>query len=114
MSADNSNFSQADLQARNKELEKRGWISIKPSLEDYTTLEDHQSQTPDSFFRAPKPVLHLHTRARVLISTDSEGPEGPEYMDMDVHDVYVGSEYVSNSIISFEVETLTLLCELET
>lgn len=45
-------------------------IRTAPALDSYTTLADHQSQTPTSFFGA-KPVLHFHTTsARALIPKD--------------------------------------------
>ncbi|KAI9744145.1 MAG: hypothetical protein M1818_002297 [Claussenomyces sp. TS43310] len=45
-------------------------IRTAPSLDSYTSLSDHQSQTPTSFFGA-KPVLHYHaTAGRALTGRD--------------------------------------------
>jgi chloride channel, nucleotide-sensitive, 1A len=45
-------------------------IHSAPALDSFTTLADHQSQTPTSFYGA-KPVLHYHgTDVRVLIAQD--------------------------------------------
>jgi hypothetical protein len=45
-------------------------IRSAPALDSFTSLEDHQSQTPASFYGA-KPVLHHHiVRAGVLIIND--------------------------------------------
>ncbi len=45
-------------------------IRSAPALDSFTSLEDHQSQTPASFYGA-KPVLHHHiVAAGVLISSD--------------------------------------------
>ena len=45
-------------------------IRSPPALDSFTSLADHQSQTPTSFFGA-KPILHRHiVDARVLISGD--------------------------------------------
>lgn len=63
-------------------------ISVEPSVQDYISLEDHHSQTPVSFFHPSKPVLHLHTRSR-LISRDTGDPD---YTDRGLHSVYVSSE----------------------
>jgi nucleotide-sensitive chloride channel 1A len=46
-------------------------IHTPPALDSFTSLADHQSQTPTSFFGA-KPVLHYHAfGARALISRDN-------------------------------------------
>ena len=49
-------------------------ITATPKLEDFTALEEHQEQTPQTFFGA-KPVLHLQSpNAKVSISKgDLEG-----------------------------------------
>jgi nucleotide-sensitive chloride channel 1A len=45
-------------------------IHSAPALDSFTTLAEHQSQTPTSFYGA-KPVLHYHgSGVRVLISQD--------------------------------------------
>jgi hypothetical protein len=45
-------------------------IRSAPALDSFTSLEDHQSQTPASFYGA-KPVLHYHiVGAGVLITSD--------------------------------------------
>lgn len=45
-------------------------IRTAPSLDSFTLLSDHQSQTPATFFGA-KPVLHCHiSEARALVSSD--------------------------------------------
>ncbi len=41
-----------------------------PALESFTSLAEHQSQTPTSFYSA-KPVLHYHAvGARAIVSRD--------------------------------------------
>lgn len=35
-------------------------VNTTPKPEDFTPLEEHQEQTPPTFFSAAKPVLHLH------------------------------------------------------
>lgn len=78
-----------------------------PSLSAYTSLADHQSSTPASFFDGP-PVLHYHAEgARAYISRDqraklpwgnaaeaAESPLGLAMGDTAQHvvDVFVGSE----------------------
>jgi chloride channel, nucleotide-sensitive, 1A len=45
-------------------------IHTSPALDSFTSLTDHQSQTPTSFFET-KPVLHFHALgARALIPRD--------------------------------------------
>ncbi|KAI7247029.1 hypothetical protein KC343_g1532 [Hortaea werneckii] len=45
-------------------------VTQKPQVEDFTPLDQHQEQTPQSFFAA-KPVLHLQSpRATVAISKE--------------------------------------------
>jgi nucleotide-sensitive chloride channel 1A len=45
-------------------------IRSAPALDSFVSLEDHQSQTPASFYGA-KPVLHHHiARASVIIARD--------------------------------------------
>lgn len=45
-------------------------IRSPPALDSFTSLADHQSQTPSSFFGA-KPVLYQHILgARALVSGD--------------------------------------------
>jgi nucleotide-sensitive chloride channel 1A len=45
-------------------------IHEAPALDSFTTLADHQSQTPTTFYNA-KPVLHYHAvSARALVSRD--------------------------------------------
>jgi nucleotide-sensitive chloride channel 1A len=45
-------------------------IRSPPALDSFTSLADHQAQTPSSFFDA-KPVLHHHiVGARVLVPGD--------------------------------------------
>ncbi|GAB1733967.1 hypothetical protein NU195Hw_g822t1 [Hortaea werneckii] len=45
-------------------------VTQKPHVEDFTPLDQHQEQTPQSFFAA-KPVLHLQSpRATVAISKE--------------------------------------------
>jgi nucleotide-sensitive chloride channel 1A len=45
-------------------------IHTSPALDSFTSLTDHQSQTPTSFFGA-KPVLHFHALgAQALIPRD--------------------------------------------
>ena len=45
-------------------------IHSPPALDSFTTLTEHQSQTPTSFYGA-KPVLHYHgTGVTVLIAQD--------------------------------------------
>lgn len=47
-------------------------IRSAPALDSFTSLEDHQSQTPTSFYGA-KPVLHHHiVGAGVLITSDQK------------------------------------------
>jgi nucleotide-sensitive chloride channel 1A len=80
-------------------------IHTVPSLDSFTALADHQSQTPTSFF-AEKPILHYHAiGARVLASRDqisklpvfADGP-APENAGSEVGtavetvDVFVSSE----------------------
>lgn len=96
-------------------------IRTPPALDSFTSLADHQSQTPTSFFGA-KPVLHFHTtaaRARIPSdqisklpifgpadgeAQDEAGNNGDEAADegfqMETVDVFVSSEYVSSSIFS--------------
>jgi hypothetical protein len=43
-------------------------VQATPTLDSYTPLDEHQSQTPETFFGG-KPVLHLHcSDAKVLVS----------------------------------------------
>lgn len=45
-------------------------IQSPPALDSFVLLEDHQSQTPVSFFRA-KPVLYYHiVQGRILVAMD--------------------------------------------
>jgi chloride channel, nucleotide-sensitive, 1A len=45
-------------------------IHSAPALDTFTTLADHQSQTPTSFYGA-KPVLHYHgVGVRALVAED--------------------------------------------
>ena len=91
-------------------------IHSAPALDSFTTLADHQSQTPTSFYGA-KPVLHYHgIGVRALISQDQvsklpiftsssdqqsastsvEAGEGsPEAASkIEIVDAFVSSEYV--------------------
>ncbi len=86
-------------------------IRSAPSLDSFTSLEDHQSQTPTSFYGA-KPVLHHHIfGASVLVASDQKSKlpifdsatadvhevvatiDNPSLVDVSV-DVYVSSEQV--------------------
>lgn len=88
-------------------------IRSAPALDSFTSLEDHQSQTPASFYEA-KPVLHHHiVGAGVLIASDQKlklpifhpasstisgaahNNDGFLGMGDVVVDVYVNSEQVS-------------------
>ena len=84
-------------------------IHSAPTLDSFTPLADHQSQTPEVFYGA-KPVLHHHTTgARALVSRDqlsklpifsqthgeraSEAEEvQPEVLVAEVVDAYISSE----------------------
>ena len=46
-------------------------IHDAPALDSFTPLEEHQEQTPATFFGG-KPVLHLHTSNAQLIADESE------------------------------------------
>ena len=51
-------------------------IWTAPSLDSFTDLEQHLSQTPSTFYNA-KPVLYYHiSEARALIDTE-QAPELP-------------------------------------
>ncbi|KAK1983979.1 regulator of volume decrease after cellular swelling-domain-containing protein [Colletotrichum cereale] len=48
-------------------------IRSPPSLEDFTPIEDHQAQTPETFFGG-KPVLHFHLEgAKAWIPASQKG-----------------------------------------
>jgi nucleotide-sensitive chloride channel 1A len=88
-------------------------IRSPPSLENYTPLSEHQSQTPETFYGG-KPVLYYHaTGAKAWIPTsqrgslpffpadlgsDPSGPEGgvlngtPEELVEQIVDLFVNSE----------------------
>jgi chloride channel, nucleotide-sensitive, 1A len=86
-------------------------ITSSPKVEDFTALDEHQEQTPGSFFGG-KPVLHLQCAGTLRISkTELEGHEdfglgikagdqgyGVEDVDVDVEvdkvDIWVSSRYV--------------------
>ncbi|KAI7174836.1 hypothetical protein D0869_01482 [Hortaea werneckii] len=80
-------------------------VTQKPQVEDFTPLDQHQEQTPQSFFAA-KPVLHLQSpRATVAISKEDaeknadfghlgsreEEAESTSFKDIDV---WVTSRYL--------------------
>lgn len=45
-------------------------IHEAPALESFTSLADHQSQTPSTFYNS-KPVLHYHTvKADAIVSQE--------------------------------------------
>lgn len=90
-------------------------IRTAPALSDFTPLQEHQEQTPSSFFDG-KPVLHYFTAGAKAwipksqlgklvffpegLSSDPAGPEGTalngtveENVEQKV-DVYVSSQYV--------------------
>ncbi|KAI6912545.1 hypothetical protein KC318_g1530 [Hortaea werneckii] len=81
-------------------------VTRKPQVEDFTPLDQHQEQTPQSFFAA-KPVLHLQSpRATVAISKEDaeknadfghlgsrEEEEGGSISFKDI-DVWVTSRYL--------------------
>lgn len=90
-------------------------IRTAPALSDFTPLQEHQEQTPSSFFDG-KPVLHYFTAGAKAwipksqlgklvffpegLSSDPTGPEGTalngtveENVEQKV-DVYVSSQYV--------------------
>jgi len=97
-------------------------IHAAPALNSFTTLADHQSQTPMSFYGA-KPVLHYHgSGIRALISQDqlsklpiftasSDGPQPTSTVIEDPGetsgaalkaenvDAFVSSEYVAISSV---------------
>lgn len=87
-------------------------IHEAPNLEAFTSLAEHQSQTPASFFGA-KPVLHYHSAgARALAPRDqisklpvfSQRTDGPVEsvtdedaqgaVEVEVVDAFISSEYV--------------------
>jgi nucleotide-sensitive chloride channel 1A len=98
-------------------------IRTPPSLDAFTALADHQSQTPATFYGA-KPVLHYHaTGIRALASwdqlsklpifpsdpasqsdptaagADAEGGGAPERaIVVEVVDAFISSEYVAPSL----------------
>jgi chloride channel, nucleotide-sensitive, 1A len=48
-------------------------VETPPTLDSFTPLDEHQSQTPDTFFGGT-PVLHLHcSDVKVLVSRKSLG-----------------------------------------
>ena len=70
-------------------------IDSPPELDSFTSLADHQSQTPTTFYGA-KPVLYFHsTNAFAVIPLDQANcmPLWPAAPDQPV-DIYVSSEYV--------------------
>ncbi|KAI7162701.1 hypothetical protein KC349_g1865 [Hortaea werneckii] len=81
-------------------------VTQKPQVEDFTPLDQHQEQTPQSFFAA-KPVLHLQSpRATVAISKEdaeknadfghlgSREEEEAESISFKNIDVWVTSRYL--------------------
>lgn len=95
-------------------------IHSPPALDSFTTLAEHQSQTPTSFYGA-KPVLHYHgTGVRALISQDQvsklpifsssdaqqqeteEGGEAAATPKVESVDAFVSSEYATlHALMSF-------------
>jgi len=82
-------------------------IREPPPLDSFTSLAEHQSQTPTTFFGA-KPVLHHHIPSgRALIQRDQTSTlpiftahDGPAQVDGSDHrvetvDVFVSSEYAN-------------------
>jgi chloride channel, nucleotide-sensitive, 1A len=54
-----------------------------PSISDYTTLPEHESRTPDSFFTG-KPVLHYHaTGAKAWLPASQRGTSGLPFFPAD-------------------------------
>lgn len=85
-------------------------IRSPPSLEDFITLSDFQSQTPESFIGG-KPVLHLHlTGVTAKVPKSAASRLGSAFAADTAHanpangdveavveqevDIFVGSEYV--------------------
>lgn len=91
-------------------------IRAAPSLDSFTLLADHQSQTPASFFGA-KPVLHYHAvgaraivpwnevsklpifaqSAEALASGTEDSGETVAGSAAEVVDAFISSEYYSSS-----------------
>ena len=74
-------------------------IDSPPELDSFTTLADHQSQTPTTFYGA-KPVLHFHSvNSIAVIPLDQANclPLWPAAPDQPV-DIYVSSEYVLQNL----------------
>lgn len=82
-------------------------IRSTPKVEDFTSLADFQSQTPESFVDAP-PVLHLHLASVKALIPRDESAIFPFAAPSDGHangesessyereiDVYVASKYAS-------------------
>src|SRR4051812_45288624 len=88
-------------------------IHSAPSLDTFTTLADHESQTPAVFFNA-KPVLHYHStsvRASARRSQLSKLPIFAQAMDDQTDEaagdglvqpveIFVSSEYVRHKMIA--------------
>ena len=78
-------------------------IREAPTLDSFTSLAEHQSQTPTSFYSA-KPVLHFHgVDARAIGDQASKLPifgsgddqpstENAESRKVEVVDAYISSE----------------------
>ena len=85
-------------------------VTQKPQVEDFTPLDQHQEQTPQSFFAA-KPVIHLQSpRATVAISKEdaeknadfghlgSREEEEAESISFKNIDVWVTSRYAVQAL----------------
>jgi nucleotide-sensitive chloride channel 1A len=82
-------------------------LSGAPQAEDFTPLQEHQQQTPESFF-GEKPVLHAHCAGMTLSTASgqlqqdaafaafSSRQEGGEEL-VDGVDIWVSSESVNVS-----------------
>jgi chloride channel, nucleotide-sensitive, 1A len=55
-------------------------IRSPPAIEDYTSLDDHQSQTPATFFGG-KPVLHYQIAGATALVPESQRRQLPFFQD---------------------------------
>ena len=90
-------------------------ISQAPAVDDFTALEEHQEQTPQTFFGS-KPVLHLRSEGAKVHGRREEvsgiyefaellkvAKDGAEEGEVDVEaDVWVTSRYKSRKNVWLE------------
>jgi nucleotide-sensitive chloride channel 1A len=58
-------------------------ISEVPTVESFTSLSEHQSQTPETFFGA-RPVLHYHSPSAKLVISKSQYDQSTDLQALNV------------------------------